>query len=391
MGPKKDKAKAADPKGGGEGGDPGENPATLLTNYTKFCKQINITANAKLVKTFTDEEALEEFMRVRARARAPPSLFRLFGPPPPRAVLSPEAELSRLLLPSAQSHQIVIDDEFGPLGAGGMRALCTAIMGTGAGMIPFPFKLVNSLRFWRCNIGDDGCASLAELLRLGGADVAIAYLELFDNNVGARGALALGRSLSCDMNKSLMTLKLDYNSSLGAEGVTALCRGLRTNSTLKQLHLPYCGVGPLGGAPLGEMLSYSKLALAVLNLQGNKLGGQGLKMLCPGLKNSASITSLSMADNGIGDSDEDLEALKALAAALVASQTLTHVDILYNRIGEKGANALLATFGPEGPPSKVRQLLVDSMLPQQLFELLCRIEAGGGGKKGKKGKGKKKK
>ena len=59
MGPKKDKAKAADPKGGGEGGDPGENPATLLTNYTKFCKQINITANAKLVKTFTDEEALE--------------------------------------------------------------------------------------------------------------------------------------------------------------------------------------------------------------------------------------------------------------------------------------------------------------------------------------------
>ena len=97
------------------------------------------------------------------------------------------------------------------------------------------------------------------------------------------------------------------------------------------------------------MLSYSKLALAVLNLQGNKLGGQGLKMLRPGLKNSASITSLSMADNGIGDSDEDLEALKALAAALVASQTLTHVDILYNRIGEKGANALSATFGPRGP------------------------------------------
>ena len=80
--------------------------------------------------------------------------------------------------------------------------------------------------------------------------------------------------------------------------------------------------------------------------------------------------------NGIGDSDEDLEALKALAAALVASQTLTHVDILYNRIGEKGANALLATFGPEGPPSKVRQLLVDSMLPQPLFERRGRLAGG---------------
>ena len=89
------------PEGGGEGGDPGENPATLLTNYTKFCKQINITANAKLVKTFTDEEALEEFMRVRARARgAPPSLFRLFGAAAAaRPLLSPEAELSRARAP----------------------------------------------------------------------------------------------------------------------------------------------------------------------------------------------------------------------------------------------------------------------------------------------------
>merc|ERR1719231_1095947 len=187
-----------------------------------------------------------------------------------------------------------------------------------------------------------------------------------------------------------MTLKLDYNSTLGAEGVTALCRGLRTNSTLKQLHLPYCDIGPLGGAPLGEMLSYNRLALTVLNLQGNKLGGIGLKAMCPGMKASVSITSISLADNGIGNSDDDLASLKALATALMASQTLTHVDILYNRIGEKGANALLQTFGPEGPPARVKQLLIDSMLPQQIFEMRCRIEAGGGGKKkGKKGKKKK--
>merc|ERR1719230_1606642 len=45
-----------------------------------------------------------------------------------------------LLEEFAKTRQIVIDDEFGPLGAGGMRALCTAIMGTGAGMINHPFK-----------------------------------------------------------------------------------------------------------------------------------------------------------------------------------------------------------------------------------------------------------
>ena len=70
------------------------------------------------------------------------------------------------------------------------------------------------------------------------------------------------------------------------EGVTALCRGLRTNCTLKQLHMPYCGIGALGGAPLAEMLSYAKLTLTTLNLQGNQLGGTGIHQLCPGLARS---------------------------------------------------------------------------------------------------------
>lgn len=60
----------------------------------------------------------------------------------------------------------------------------------------------------------------AELLRLGGSDVKIFYLELFDNNIGPRGAGALGSSLSYGNNLSLLTLKLDFNHSLGVEGGT---------------------------------------------------------------------------------------------------------------------------------------------------------------------------
>lgn len=85
--------------------------------------------------------------------------------------------------------------------------------------------------------------------------------------VCATSAMAIGQALSIGCNKSLLSLKLDYNPSLRSEGVAALCRGLRTNSTLKQLHLPYCNLDADAGAPLGEMLSYVKLQLAVLNLQ----------------------------------------------------------------------------------------------------------------------------
>lgn len=134
---------------------------------------------------------------------------------------------------------MIIDDEFGPLGPGGTRALMTAIMGSGTGMKGGPYKLIRSIRIWRSNISDDGAAAIAEVLRLGGVDVQIQYLELLDNNIGPRGGLALGASLSQRHNLSLLTLKLDYNSTLGTDGVIELCKGLRTNATLKQVEFSF--------------------------------------------------------------------------------------------------------------------------------------------------------
>lgn len=80
-----------------------------------------------------------------------------------------------------------MDDEYGPLGPGGTRALTTAIMGTGQDMRGGPYRLIRSLRLWRAHCGDEGARSIAELLRLGGAEVQLEYLELFDDNVGTNG------------------------------------------------------------------------------------------------------------------------------------------------------------------------------------------------------------
>jgi len=59
---------------------------------------------------------------------------------------------------------LLIDDEFGPLGPGGTRALMTAVMGSGAGMKGGPYKLLNSLRMWRANCSDDGAAAIVSRL-----------------------------------------------------------------------------------------------------------------------------------------------------------------------------------------------------------------------------------
>ena len=86
---------------------------------------------------------------------------------------------------------------------------------SGPGMKGGPYKLLSSLRLWKSNVGDDGAAAIAEVLRLGGADVKIGYLELLDNNIGPKGAMSIGQSLAQGRNLSLLTLRLDYNASLG--------------------------------------------------------------------------------------------------------------------------------------------------------------------------------
>lgn len=40
--------------------------------------------------------------------------------------------------------------------------------------------------YGRSNVGDDGAAAISEVLRLGGADVKLAFLELLDDNIGAK-------------------------------------------------------------------------------------------------------------------------------------------------------------------------------------------------------------
>jgi len=323
----------------------GEDPTVLLQNYQKLCKSIGLPINVGVTKNLSDEEKYP-------------------------------------------IEQLLIDDEYGPLGPGGTRALMTSIMGSGPGMKGGPYKLLKSIRIWRSNCSDDGTAAIAEILRLGGADVKIAFLELFDNYIGSKGANALGAALSRGNNLSLLTLKLDYNATLGDEGILNLCRGLRTNITLRQLHLQFCNLTHESGVHLSEVMANSKSSIEVLNIAGNKLGGRGLKDLCQGLIVNTKCHTLNIADNMIDQTEDDQIGLLAFKDVLMTSTVgLINVDLMFNRIGEIGATILVEALGPKN--TKIKEFFVDLTLPMPIFEKIFRK---GGGKKAKKGgKGKKKK
>lgn len=101
MGPKPAKA-------GGPEGPEGEDPLQFLQNYKKYCTLLSMDVHKQVVRVLSDEEKFP-------------------------------------------ITQVVIDNEFGPLGAGGTRALMTALLGSGQGMRGGPYKLLKSVRLWRSN------------------------------------------------------------------------------------------------------------------------------------------------------------------------------------------------------------------------------------------------
>ena len=82
---------------------------------------------------------------------------------------------------------------FGP---GASRALVGAVTGIGVGLPPSEsgepmiYSALTDLRIWNSNVGDEGTAALADMLRFGGKSLRLSMLELMHCRVGPVGALA---------------------------------------------------------------------------------------------------------------------------------------------------------------------------------------------------------
>jgi Ran GTPase-activating protein (RanGAP) involved in mRNA processing and transport len=171
-------------------------------------------------------------------------------------------------------------------------------------------------------LGADGAAALREMLRV---NTALAALDVSGNGIGAAGAAAISSALR--VNGTLTALRLGGNA-IGEEGATALGSALCDNTTLTALDLSENGIGPTGAASLATALS-----LHSLDLSGNAIGAAGAAALAQSLlRAGAALTHLNVARNVAGE-----RGAAALFEALQHSATLTSLDVSGNRIGDGAA------------------------------------------------------
>eukprot|EP00946_MAST-07B_sp_MAST-7B-sp1_P003366 g3366.t1 len=294
-----------------------------------------------------------------------------------------------------------------PLGAGGTRALMSALAGGWVGSTMLPrdkddtsggqfiiqklvenkdskkkrrvnvkatgYQYLERLEVRNGNIRTVGAASIGDFLRRPQA-ARLVNICLYNCSIGPAGAAALGMSLRFGGNRSLKHLSINCDTTLGNSGVCNLLRGLETNPSLTELSLICCGFTEQGANAVASLVSSARSKVQLLHLRGNQIGGAGLSAISNamiGRSTGKTLVYLNLANIGVDSSH--IEALSSFGMAIARTKSLTAVNFNYNEIGTAGGKALIDEMGPA---KHLEQFMISSGLPANIFAALHRSAGG---------------
>ena len=105
------------------------------------------------------------------------------------------------------------------------------------------YKNLKEIKIWKGAISDEGVRALTKYIELTKKN-SVTSFDVIDNQITPLGCEFLGKTLTIPQC-SIKTLIIDHNF-IGDLGLKKLTFGLRTNSTIRNLSMKYCGVGKEG-------------------------------------------------------------------------------------------------------------------------------------------------
>ena len=193
---------------------------------------------------------------------------------------------------------------------------------------------------WRTGEGTytaEGITAIAEALKV---TASVTSVDLSNNQLGPMGAKALVDGGA--FNASVTECKLDGNY-LGVEGWTIVFNTLRDSPASKITTWGLAGehLGPEIAKPLAEYISVTA-SLTSLSLGQNELGDEGATVIARALKESKTSKLASLDLNGVISSNKiGPAAAKELAEYISVSASMTRLDVrCKSMLGEEGKAAL---------------------------------------------------
>ncbi|XP_075609234.1 NACHT, LRR and PYD domains-containing protein 6 [Balearica regulorum gibbericeps] len=183
---------------------------------------------------------------------------------------------------------VQLDLSDNPLEDGGVQELCRALAGPG--------RSLEKLWLWRCRLTEASCRTLAAVLP---ASPSLKELHLGENELGDRGVRRLSKGLQ-DPACRLQILRL-WRCRLTKASCRTLAAVLPASPSLKELHLGGNELGDRGVRRLSKGLQDPACRLQILSLWQCRLAGACCTDLCALLSTSQSLQHLDLSENDLGD------------------------------------------------------------------------------------------
>jgi hypothetical protein len=143
----------------------------------------------------------------------------------------------------------------------------------------------------QCEIGDEGLAEIATPLR---SHPQLTVLQLFGNNIGRDGCVALGNTLSSWPHSNKLQILNITGNAIDDGGLHALVSGMMNCRSLKNLSLGgNRSITGTGFRSLSPLLQSEAHSLEYLSLYDINFGNDGAMALAEGLKGNKFLKGLS--------------------------------------------------------------------------------------------------
>lgn len=168
---------------------------------------------------------------------------------------------------------------------------------------------------------------------------------------------------------------LSYSDKcIGDDGARTLCAALSTRTDITSLDLRGCHIHALGAAALAELLlGTGGRTIESISLEWNALGTSdaGPRAMARALCANASLTHLDLRNNRIGAG-----AIASLAEGLQSNTTLLTLDLRWNSAGDSGAHALEQALAHNG--TLLRLPLQGNRVPEATVQRIDKLLARNG-------------
>ena len=163
-------------------------------------------------------------------------------------------------------------------------------------------------------------------------NTSIQLVEMMNCGIGVLGCEFISRIFDKERANKISILTLDYNT-FGNEGLAQLMDKLKDSKTLSYLSLSYCNIDQDGVKYFADYLSATGTCLEKLILQGNPLKNAGMQQLINIIYDNTSLEEINLNNVLFGNSPETMQSLVSL---MKNNLTLLAYTFKFNFITDQG-------------------------------------------------------